>query len=123
MGSDRGRNYHRAAALETNFPLIQMADHPDELLQLLPDVALRRIAHGYLAIFHRAEFRRGLRLMIGELVREDSELRDTVIGAAISRVLGLLSTYFRAQMETGTMGSDRGRNYHRAAANGGDALL
>ena len=91
------------AALEEAFPLLQMTSHPEALMALPPREALRQIAYGYLKIFEREEVRRGLRLLMAELLREDSDVRVQVIGEPIGRVFALLASYFQAQIDAGTL--------------------
>ena len=93
------------AALEEAFPLLQMTSHPEALMALPPREALRQIAYGYLKIFEREEVRRGLRLLMAELLREDSDVRVQVIGEPIGRVFALLANYFQAQIDAGTLKS------------------
>ncbi len=91
------------AALEGVFPLLQMASHPEELMSLPPSEALRRIAYGYLKVFEREDVRRGMRLMLGEAVREDSEVRVELLGPSIGRVFALLGSYCRTQIDAGVL--------------------
>ena len=86
--------------LESRVPVLQTVVDPAPLMQLQPEVVLRKLGQAYLA-FDRSNTKE-LRLVIGEAIRRP-EVAEVFIERGPSRVLKFLERYLERQVETGRL--------------------
>lgn len=86
--------------LESHVPVLRTVVDPAPLMQLPPEVVLRKLGQAYLAFDHSNT--QELRLIIGEAIRRP-EVAEVFIERGPSRVLEFLKRYLERQVETGRL--------------------
>ncbi|MGF1470424.1 MAG: TetR/AcrR family transcriptional regulator [Rubrobacteraceae bacterium] len=86
--------------LEAHAPIVRTMVDPAPLMQLPPEVTLRKIGRAYLA-FDRSNTKE-LRVLIGEALRRP-EVAELFVKRGPSRVLEFLKQYLERQIETGRL--------------------
>ena len=82
--------------------IFQLADHPEQLMELPPREGLALIGRTYLSIFKVPGNVAIVRIMIGEAIRFP-QIAEMVYKQAASRFLGLLSQYLQRQVDLGRL--------------------
>jgi AcrR family transcriptional regulator len=82
--------------------ILQLADHPEQLMELPPREALALIGRVYLTALSSPGNVPLFRMMIGEAMRFP-QLGDMVYKLAASRLLGVITRYLQLQIDQGRM--------------------
>lgn len=82
--------------------IFQLADHPEQLMELPPREGLALIGRTYLSIFKVPGNVAIIRIIVGEAIRFP-QIAEMVYKQAASRFLGLLSQYLQRQVDLGRL--------------------
>jgi AcrR family transcriptional regulator len=82
--------------------IFQLADHPEQLMELPPREGLALIGRTYLSIFKVPGNVAIIRIVIGEAIRFP-QIAEMVYKQVFSRFLGLLSRYLQRQVDLGRL--------------------
>jgi len=82
--------------------IFQLADHPEELLELAPREALTLVGRAYLTALTIPGNVAFFRILMGEVFRFP-QISEFLYRGAIGRVYGLLDTYLRHQITIGNL--------------------
>lgn len=81
-------------------PILQLADHPERLMELPPREALTLIGRAYLGALNVPANVALIRIILGELTRYP-ELADMFYRNAVARIFGAIDQYLQRQIELG----------------------
>ena len=82
--------------------IFQLADHPEQLMELPPREGLALIGRTYLSIFKVPGNVAIIRIIVGEAIRFP-QIAEMVAKQVASRFLGLLSQYLQRQVDLGRL--------------------
>ena len=82
--------------------IFQLADHPEQLMELPPREGLALIGRTYLSVFKVPGNVALIRIMVGEAIRFP-QIAEMFYKQVASRFLGLLSQYLQHQVELGRL--------------------
>jgi AcrR family transcriptional regulator len=82
--------------------IIQLADHPEELLELEPHEALTLVGRAYITALTTPGNVAFFRILLGEVFRFP-QISEFLYRGAIGRIYGLLDTYLRHQIALGNL--------------------
>ena len=82
--------------------IFQLADHPEQLMELPPREGLALIGRTYLSVFKVPGNVALIRIMVGEAIRFP-QIAEMFYKQAASRFLGLLSRYLQHQVDLGRL--------------------
>jgi AcrR family transcriptional regulator len=82
--------------------IFQLADHPEQLMELPPRAGLALIGRTYLSIFKVPGNVAIIRIMVGEAIRFP-QIAEMFYKQVASRFLGLLSQYLQRQVDLGRL--------------------
>lgn len=82
--------------------IFQLADHPEQLMELPPREGLALIGRTYLSIFRVPGNVAIMRILVAEAIRFP-QIAELFFRQAASRFLGLLSSYLQRQVELGRL--------------------
>jgi AcrR family transcriptional regulator len=90
------------AILQERAPIIQLASHPEQLMELPPREGLALIGQGYLRVIADAGNLAVFRILLSEVIRFP-QISEMLYRTAISRVFGLVTRYLARQVELGRL--------------------
>jgi TetR/AcrR family transcriptional repressor of mexJK operon len=82
--------------------ILQLADHPEQLMELPPREALAVVARAYLSMLRSPANIAFFKIMIGEAIRFP-QIGEMVYKRAAGRVIGVVSQYLQHQIDLGTL--------------------
>ena len=88
--------------IQQRMSIIQLAEHPEQLMELPPREALAKIGGVYLSMMRAPGNAAFIRVVIGEVLRFP-QIGELFYKRAISRVAGVISQYLQRQIELGRL--------------------
>ncbi|HWQ13321.1 MAG TPA: TetR/AcrR family transcriptional regulator [Roseiflexaceae bacterium] len=90
------------AILQERAPIVQLATHPEQLMELPPREGLALIGRSYLRAIGEASNLAVLRILLSEVIRFP-QISEMLYRTAISRVFRLVTRYLERQVELGRL--------------------